>query len=65
MSKIIKLKQSDLKNIIKNVLNEQMDSPSLETPDETSQDSDVVIGKDENGSVIVFNKKTGQILGKK
>lgn len=64
MSKIIKLKQSDIKNIVKNVLNEQIDNAAEDTKI-IPQDSDITIAKDQQGRIVVINTKSGEILGTK
>lgn len=92
MSKVIKLKQSDIEKIVNNILKEndgefddfdtqiqpeelpddQMDLPgNLEKygidPSELDFEGkhevpDVLVGKDQNGNIVITNTKTGQIL---
>lgn len=68
MSKIVKLKQSDIEKIVTNIVNEQMNEDSIDT--ETTEGVDengVVLGvaKGEDGRFYVMNAKTGEILGVK
>lgn len=63
MAKIIKIKQSDIKNIVKNVINEQNEMQKMDQP--PSQDGDISIVKDQNGKFYVLNTKSGEILGEK
>jgi hypothetical protein len=68
MSKIIKLKQSDIEKIVENVIKEQPEFDDFDTkiqPEELP-DYDFAIGKDQKtGQIVVFNTKTGAILGSK
>jgi len=68
MSKIVKLKQSDIEKIVTNIINEQMNEEPIET--ETTEGVDengLVLGvaKGEDGRFYVMNAKTGEILGVK
>ncbi len=68
MSKIVKLKQSDIEKIVANIVNEQMNEEPIET--ETTEGVDengLVLGvaKGEDGRFYVMNAKTGEILGVK
>jgi hypothetical protein len=68
MSKIVKLKQSDIEKIVTNIVNEQMNEEPIES--ETTEgvgDNGVVLGvaKGEDGRFYVMNAKTGEILGVK
>lgn len=68
MSKIVKLKQSDIEKIVTNIVNEQMNEEPIEL--ETTEGVDengVVLGvaKGEDGRFYVMNAKTGEILGVK
>jgi len=88
MAKVIKLKLSDIENIVKRTISEaQFDDfdtkiqpeelPGYEDyeaerelekemGDETPTDtSDVVIGKDQQGNIVVVDTKSGKILGQK
>lgn len=68
MSKIVKLKQSDIEKIVTNIVNEQMNEEPTES--ETTEgvgEDGVVLGvaKGEDGRFYVMNAKTGEILGVK
>ncbi len=88
MAKVIKLKLSDIENIVKRTISEaQFDDfdtkiqpeelpgyedyeaereMEKEMGDETPTDtSDVVIGKDQQGNIVVVDTKSGNILGQK
>ena len=72
MSKIVKLKQSDIEKIVTNIVNEHMDHQenSIAKEEEKNEDVDgngVVLGvaKGEDGRFYVMNAKTGEILGVK
>jgi hypothetical protein len=68
MSKIVKLKQSDIEKIVTNIVNEQMEGEEMKTePTEGEGDNGVVIGvaKGEDGRFYVMNAKTGEVLGVK
>lgn len=71
MSKIVKLKQSDIEKIVTNIINEHMDQEnSIAKEEETNEgvdDNGLVLGvaKGEDGRFYVMNAKTGEILGVK
>lgn len=67
MSKIIKLKQSDIENIVEDIVQKELEKVSdVSETENVSSESDVLIGKDEKtGKIVVFNKNTGAILGQK
>ena len=66
MSKVIKLKQSDIENIVEDVLKKQLEKKEDVSEMDNTSGSDVVIGKDQKtGKIVVFNKNTGDILGEK
>jgi cell division protein FtsI/penicillin-binding protein 2 len=71
MSKIVKLKQSDIEKIVSNIVNEHMDQEnSIAKEEETTEGVEgdgVVLGvaKGEDGRFYVMNAKTGEILGVK
>ena len=78
MTKIVKIKQSDIVKIVKNIVAEQTnfdDFDTQKTPEELPNDIEDVditepivpeflIGKDENGQIAVTNTKTGEIIRK-
>ena len=63
MSKIIKLKQKDIENVVNNIVSEQLE----ETTENVDNQSGTVIaiGVDDDGKHYVMNAKTGEILGTK
>jgi hypothetical protein len=68
MSKIVKLKQSDIEKIVTNIVNEQMNEEPIESETTEGVEGDgVVLGvaKGEDGRFYVMNAKTGEILGVK
>ena len=71
MSKVVKLKQSDIEKIVTNIINEHMDQEnSIAKEEETNEgidDNGLVFGvaKGEDGRFYVMNAKTGEILGVK
>ena len=68
MSKIVKLKQSDIEKIVTNIVNEQMNEEPVESEaTEGVGENGVVLGvaKGEDGRFYVMNAKTGEILGVK
>lgn len=89
MAKVIKLKLSDIEEIVKRTINEaefddfdtkvqpeelpgykdyvaqgelEKDMENEEQPQDTS---DIVIGKDQQGNIVVVDSKSGNILGQK
>ena len=80
MSKVVKLKQEDIENIVKNVISEQslqnneeevtedvgeVDYEIEGDPGGKETHMDIFLGKDENGEIYVVNARTGDILGHK
>lgn len=73
MSKVIKLKQSDIERIVSNIVNEQetedMNPDSIGHEEEVDEqmdggDIDVYPAKDAKGNLFLVNAKTGQIVAK-
>jgi hypothetical protein len=73
MSKVIKLKQSDIEKIVSNIISEQEigdeipDSVSHEEEideDMTGGDVDVYPAKDAGGNLFLVNARTGEIVAK-
>ena len=60
MSKVIKLKQSDIENIVSSLISEQEEQTQTNPTKEG-----LVIGKDENGKYYIVNGETGEILDTK
>ena len=68
MSKIVKLKQSDIEKIVTNIVNEQMNEDSIDTETTEGVEGDggvLGVAKGEDGRFYVMNAKTGEILGVK
>ena len=75
MSKVVKLKLSDIENIVRKTIKESeledFDGQSEDTPLEdepTNQETptrNVAIGKGEDGKIYVTDVNTGEILGTK
>lgn len=85
MAKVIKLKLSDIEEIVKRTINEaEFDDfdtkiqpeelpgyedyeaeKELEKEEQPQDTSDIVIGKDEQGNIVVVDSKSGNILGQK
>jgi hypothetical protein len=73
MSKVIKLKQSDIERIVSNIVNEQetedMNLDSIAHEEEVDEqmdggDIDVYPAKDAKGNLFLVNARTGQIVAK-
>jgi hypothetical protein len=73
MSKVIKLKQSDIERIVSNIVNEQetgdINPDSIAHEEEVDEemgggDIDVYPAKDVKGNLFLVNAKTGQIVAK-
>lgn len=69
MSKIVKIKQSDIENIVNNIVSEEMDfENSIAKEEEMSENENgnqFMVAKSEDGKFAVINIKTGQVLGMK
>ena len=73
MSKVIKLKQSDIERIVSNIVNEQeigeVNPDSIAHEEEVDEqmdggDIDVYPAKDAKGNLFLVNARTGQIVAK-
>ena len=72
MSKIIKLKQSDIEKIVSNILSEQQLEDNVDSiaheeeidEDMGSGDVDVYPAKDAKGNLFLVNARTGEIVAK-
>ena len=67
MSQKIKLKQKDIENIVKNIVQEQKDvniGGETDTPIENSGDVVLIKSTKNPNDVYLFNKKTRQVLYK-
>jgi hypothetical protein len=73
MSKVIKLKQSDIERIVSNIINEQevgdVNPDSIAHEEEIDEDMnggdvDVYPAKDANGNLFLVNARTGEVVAK-
>jgi hypothetical protein len=68
MSKVVKLKQSDLEKIVSNVISENQDLDELKLlggGDKTSNKTRLVYaGMDEEGNYYIIDAESGEILAK-
>jgi hypothetical protein len=70
MSKVIKVKQSDIENIVNNIVSEEMDFENSITKEEEEMSENengnqYMVAKSEDGKFAIINIKTGEILGMK
>ena len=70
MSKVVKIKQSDIENIVENIALNQMDQEnSIAKEEEVSENQgsgdQFMVAKSEDGKYAVINIKTGEVLGMK
>ena len=66
MSKVIKVKQSDIENIVNNIVSEQIDNENSIAKEEADQPKqNIALVKDEDGRYHIMNTDTGDILASK
>jgi hypothetical protein len=69
MSKVVKIKQSDIERIVENIVSGQMDQEnSIAKEEEVSENESgeqFMVAKSEDGKFAVINIKTGEVLGMK
>jgi hypothetical protein len=67
MTKIVKLKLEDIKNIVKKTINESEFNDNIQPDDfeNTGSKKTMVIGKGEDGKIYAIDSETGDILGMK
>ncbi len=66
MSKVIKVKQSDIENIVNNIVSEQIDDEnSIAKEEVTSPKRNIALVKDEEGRYHIMDTDTGDILASK
>ena len=74
MSKVVKLKLSDIENIVRKTIKEsELEDINVQSDDEPTNEPDnqevstrnVAIGKGEDGKIYVTDVETGEILGTK
>jgi hypothetical protein len=66
MSKIVKIKQSDIENIVENIISEDVDMEnSIAKEEVTEPKRNIALVKDEEGGYHVMDTDTGDILASK
>ena len=69
MSKVIKIKQSDIERIVENIVSGQMDQEnSIAKEEEVSEEQGgekFMVAKSPDGKFAVINIETGEVLGMK
>ena len=66
MSKIIKVKQSDIENIVNNIVSEQIDYENSIAKEEVSEPKrNIALVKDESGRYHILDTDTGDIIASK
>jgi 23S rRNA-/tRNA-specific pseudouridylate synthase len=69
MSKVVKIKQSDIEKIVENIVSGQIDKENSiakeEEIDENKGGDQFMVAKSEDGKFAVINIKTGKVLGMK
>jgi hypothetical protein len=71
MSKVVKIKQSDIETIVENIITDKMDQENSIAKEETTEEIDnqggeqFMVAKSEDGKFAVINIKTGEVLGMK
>jgi hypothetical protein len=69
MSKVVKIKQSDIEMIVENIITDKMDQENSiareEEMTETQGGDQFMVAKSDDGKFAVINIKTGEVLGMK
>jgi hypothetical protein len=71
MSKVVKIKQSDIERIVENIVSNEIDQENSIAKEETTEEIDnqggeqFMVAKSEDGKFAVINIKTGEVLGMK
>jgi hypothetical protein len=71
MSKIVKIKQSDIESIVENIVSNEIDQENSIAKEETTEGVDnqgseqYMVAKSDDGKFAVINIKTGEVLGMK
>ena len=66
MSKVIKVKQSDIENIVNNIVSEQIDTENSIAKEEVlGPKKNIALVKDEQGRYHILDTDTGDILASK
>ena len=69
MSKVIKIKQSDIETIVENIITDKMDQENSIAKEEEMTENQggdqFMVAKSDDGKFAVINIKTGEVLGMK
>jgi len=69
MTKVVKIKQSDIETIVENIITDKMDQEnSIAKEEEVTENQggeQFMVAKSEDGKYAVINIKTGEVLGMK
>ena len=69
MSKVVKIKQSDIETIVENIITDKMDHEnSIAKEEEVTENQggeQFMVAKSQDGKYAVINIKTGEVLGMK
>ena len=69
MSKVVKIKQSDIERIVENIVSNEMDQENSiakeEDMTENASGDQFMVAKSDDGKFAVINIKTGEVLGMK
>jgi len=71
MSKVVKIKQSDIERIVENIVSNEIDQENSIAKEETTEETDnqggeqFMVAKSKDGKFAVINIKTGEVLGMK
>jgi hypothetical protein len=69
MSKVVKIKQSDIETIVENIITDKMDQENSIAKEEEMTENQggdqFMVAKSEDGKFAVINIKTGEVLGMK
>jgi hypothetical protein len=67
MSKVVKIKQSDIERIVENIVSNEMDQENSiakeEDMTENAGGEQFMVAKSDDGKFAVINIKTGEVLG--
>ena len=69
MSKVVKIKQSDIETIVENIITDKIDQEnSIAKEEEVTENqggNQFMVAKSDDGKFAVINIKTGEVLGMK
>jgi hypothetical protein len=69
MSKVVKIKQSDIETIVENIITDKMDQENSIAKEEEMTENQggdqFMVAKSDDGKFAVINIKTGEVLGMK